>query len=61
VVREYCHLTWISNPSSYFAPALPLLLIAPKYVIGDLSLGAVIQLATALTVVLGALKWFTDN
>jgi vitamin B12/bleomycin/antimicrobial peptide transport system ATP-binding/permease protein len=61
VVREYGHLTWISNSSIYFAPALPLLLIAPKYVAGDLSLGAVMQLATAFTVVLGALNWFTDN
>ena len=61
VIREYCRLTWLTNSHSFFAPILPLLLAYPKYLSGELSLGAIMQLAAAFTTVLGALNWFTDN
>lgn len=61
VIRERCRLTWLTNSHSFFSPVLPLLLAAPKYVTGELSLGAVMQIATAFVVVLGALNWLTDN
>ena len=61
VIREHCRLTWITNSSSFFSPILPLLLAAPKYVNGEMSLGAVMQVAAAFTIVLGALNWFSDN
>jgi vitamin B12/bleomycin/antimicrobial peptide transport system ATP-binding/permease protein len=61
VIVEHCRLTWITNSNSFLAPVVPLLLTAPKYIDGTLSLGAVIQLAAAFTVVLGALNWVTDN
>ncbi len=61
VIREHCRLTWITNSSSFFSPMLPLLLAAPKYINGELSLGAVMQVAAAFTMVLGALNWFSDN
>jgi vitamin B12/bleomycin/antimicrobial peptide transport system ATP-binding/permease protein len=61
VIREHCRLTWVTNSHSFFAPVLPLLLVTPKYVSGELSLGAVMQLAAAFTIVLGAFNWFTDN
>jgi vitamin B12/bleomycin/antimicrobial peptide transport system ATP-binding/permease protein len=61
VIREHCRLTWIINSSSFFAPILPLLLAAPKYVHGEMSLGAMMQVATAFTIVVGALNWFSDN
>ncbi len=61
VIREHCRLTWLTNSNSFLAPFLPLVLAAPKYVTGELTLGAVMQAAAAFTVVLGALNWLTDN
>lgn len=61
IIREHCRLTWITNGSSFLAPFLPLVLAAPKYLSGELSLGAVMQAAAAFVVVLSALNWFTDN
>jgi vitamin B12/bleomycin/antimicrobial peptide transport system ATP-binding/permease protein len=61
VIQEHCRLTWITNSSSFFAPMLPLLLAAPKYINGEISLGAMMQIASAFTIVLGALNWLTDN
>lgn len=49
------------NSNSFFVPILPLLLAAPKYIGGRLSLGAVMQVDAAFTVMLGALNWLTDN
>jgi putative ATP-binding cassette transporter len=37
------------------------LLAAPKYFAGEITLGAVMQIATAFTAVLTALNWFGDN
>lgn len=61
VIREYCRLTWLTNSNSFFAPVLPLLLAAPKYISGEFTLGEMMQVATAFTSVLGALNWLTDN
>jgi len=61
VIRATRRLTWLSNSNAFFGPALPLLIAMPKYLAGELSLGAVMQLVTAFTIVLGALNWFTDN
>jgi vitamin B12/bleomycin/antimicrobial peptide transport system ATP-binding/permease protein len=61
VIREHCRLTWLTNGNAFFAPVLPLLLAAPNYINGHLSLGAVMQVAAAFTIVLGALNWLTDN
>ena len=61
VIRQHCRLTWLINSNSFFTPIIPLLLAAPKYIDGKLTLGAVIQIAAAFTIVLGVLNWFTDN
>ena len=61
VIRQNAQLTWITNSNSFFAPMLPVLLAAPKYLSGELTLGAVMQLAAAFTAVLSALNWFVDN
>ena len=61
VIVEYGRVTWPMNMNAHFSPILPLILAAPKYVTGEYSLGAVIQLATAFVAVLGALNWLTDN
>jgi putative ATP-binding cassette transporter len=61
VVRQHCQLTWILNGNAFFAPLFPVILAAPKYMAGELTLGAVMQVAAAFTVVLTALNWFADN
>jgi vitamin B12/bleomycin/antimicrobial peptide transport system ATP-binding/permease protein len=61
VIRQNSQLTWITNSNSFFAPMLPVLLAAPKYLTGELSLGAVMQIAAAFMAVLSALNWFVEN
>jgi putative ATP-binding cassette transporter len=61
VMRQHGHLTWMINSNAFFSPILPVLLAAPKYFAGELTLGAVMQIATAFTAVLTALNWFGDN
>lgn len=61
VIIQHCRLTWILNANAFFAGTLPLLLAAPKYLAGEMTLGAMMQLASAFTTVLGALNWFTEN
>lgn len=61
IIRANCRLTWLSNSNTFFGPIFPLLIAMPKYLNGEMSLGALMQIVTAFTVVLGALNWFTDN
>jgi putative ATP-binding cassette transporter len=61
VIAQQARLVMIQNGNIFFAPVLPLLLAAPKYFSGELTLGAMVQLASAFTAVLGALNWFVDN
>lgn len=61
VMRQHGHLTWMINSNTFFSPILPVLLAAPKYFAGELTLGAIMQIATAFTAVLTALNWFGDN
>lgn len=61
VIRQHCHLTWILNGNTFFSPVLPVLLATPKYLTGELTLGAVMQLAAAFVAVLAALNWFVEN
>ena len=61
VIAKQAHMTWISNANSVLAPVVPLLLGAPKYLAGELSLGELMQIATAWTQVQIALNWLIDN
>ena len=40
---------------------LPIILCAPKYLDGSMSLGEVMQAASAFTIVQGAFNWLVDN
>src|SRR6202008_2285468 len=53
--------TLVSQTSSYIAPVLPILLCAPRYLDGTMSLGQVMQAASAFTIVQGAFNWLVDN
>ena len=61
VVRLHGRLTWITNASGALIPVVPLLLATPKYLSGELSLGAVTQLAAAFFQVQIAFAWLVDN
>jgi putative ATP-binding cassette transporter len=51
----------VSGVSGFIAPVLPIILCAPKYLQGEMSLGAVMQAASAFTIVQGAFNWLVDN
>lgn len=61
VIRNTCNLTWVLNANAFLAGTFALLLATPKYLGGELSLGAVMQIGSAFTAVLSALNWFTEN
>src|SRR5204863_9771590 len=53
--------TLVSQGSSLIAPVVPLLLCAPKFLDGSMSLGQVMQAASAFTIVQSAFGWLVDN
>ena len=53
--------TIVSQTSSYIAPVLPIILCAPKFLDGSMTLGEVMQAASAFTIVQGAFNWLVDN
>jgi vitamin B12/bleomycin/antimicrobial peptide transport system ATP-binding/permease protein len=61
VIWKQAHMTWVSNGNAVLAPVIPLLLGAPKYLSGEMSLGTLMQAATAFTQVQIALNWLVDN
>jgi putative ATP-binding cassette transporter len=61
VAVQQARLTWIINGNSVFAAIVPLLLGAPKYLTGSLTLGELMQLASAFVQVQVALNWLVEN
>jgi putative ATP-binding cassette transporter len=63
--RDICiqnmRTTIVSQTSSYIAPVLPIILCAPKFLDGSMTLGEVLQAASAFTIVQGAFNWLVDN
>src|ERR1700709_2603845 len=53
--------TMVSSTSGFIAPVLPIILCAPKYLDGSMSLGQVMQAASAFTTVQMAFNWLVDN
>jgi putative ATP-binding cassette transporter len=51
----------VSQGSSLIAPVVPLLLCAPNFLDGSMTLGQVMQAASAFTIVQGAFGWLVDN
>ena len=58
---QWVKTTVVSSTSGYIAPVLPVLLCAPKYLNGTMTLGEVMQAASAFTIVQGAFNWLVDN
>ncbi|MFK0383598.1 ABC transporter ATP-binding protein/permease [Agrobacterium sp. NPDC090273] len=61
LARQYMRTTLVSQVSSLFAPVVPVLLCAPKFLDGSMSLGQVMQAASAFAIVQGAFGWLVDN
>jgi putative ATP-binding cassette transporter len=58
---QHMRTTIISQGSSLIAPVIPILLCAPKYLDGSMTLGEVMQAASAFTIVQSAFGWLVDN
>jgi putative ATP-binding cassette transporter len=61
VVGRQAWLTWLMGGNGVVAPVLPLLLAAPNYLSGEITLGALTQSAAAFVQVQVALNWLVDN
>ncbi|RTL54697.1 MAG: ABC transporter ATP-binding protein/permease [Bradyrhizobiaceae bacterium] len=58
---QYMRTTIVSQGSSLIAPVVPILLCAPKFLDGSMTLGQVMQAASAFTIVQAAFGWLVDN
>ncbi len=54
-------MMWLNGANLVLAPVVPLLLGAPKYLSGEMTLGSLMQAATAFVQVQFALNWLADN
>jgi len=61
VAHSAAQMTWITYGNSVIAPVVPLLLVAPKYLSDELTLGEMMQVAMAFVQVQAALNWFVGN
>jgi putative ATP-binding cassette transporter len=63
--REICgqviRTTLVSQTSGYLAPVLPIILCAPKFLDGSMTLREVMQATFAFTIVQFAFNWLVDN
>ena len=61
LMRQYIRTTLVSYTTGGLAPIIPILLCAPKYVAGTMTLGEVMQAASAFAIVQTAFSWLVDN
>lgn len=61
VGRQHMRTTFVSNGNYLIAPVIPIILCAPKYLAGEMSLGAVMQAAAAFVQVQASFNWLVDN
>jgi putative ATP-binding cassette transporter len=61
VALQTMKTTLVSQTSGYVAPVLPIILCAPKFLDGSMTLGEVMQAASAFTIVQAAFNWLVDN
>jgi len=58
---QHMRTTLVSQGSGLIAPVVPILLCAPKFLDGSMTLGQVMQAASAFTIVQTAFGWLVDN
>lgn len=61
LMRRQSILSGVSGANGVLIGVVPLLLLAPKYVGGDMTLGQLMQAASAFSFVVIAFNWFFDN
>lgn len=61
IIRQQGIIALVLNTNGALFPIVPLLLIAPKFLAGSVTLGAVVQVVAAFSAVQAALIWFVDN
>lgn len=61
VVSQQAKMTWLSGANLVLGPVIPLLLGAPNYLAGEMTLGSLMQAAAAFVAVQTALNWLADN
>jgi len=61
VITWQGRMMWLNGANLILAPVVPLLLGAPKYLSGEMTLGSLMQAATAFVQVQVALNWLADN
>src|SRR5262245_16286029 len=61
LLTQWVRTTIVSQTSSGFVPILPILLCAPKYVAGTMSLGEIMQASSAFVTVQTSFNWLVDN
>jgi putative ATP-binding cassette transporter len=61
LMRQYIRTTVVSTASNGIAPVVPILLCATKYVGGEMTLGEVMQAASAFVIVQSNFSWLVDN
>jgi vitamin B12/bleomycin/antimicrobial peptide transport system ATP-binding/permease protein len=61
ISSSLAHLTWITSGTGWLSLVVPILVAAPAYFGGNLTLGGLIMVAGAFTQVQGAMRWFVDN
>jgi putative ATP-binding cassette transporter len=61
VIRGQTKVVFLTHANNFLAPIVPLILGAPKYLAGDMSLGDLMQAAAAFLQVQLSLNWLADN
>jgi putative ATP-binding cassette transporter len=61
VMKQYMRTTTVAQTSFLVAPVIPIILSAPKYLDGTMTLGQVMQAASAFVTVQTAFNWLVDN
>jgi putative ATP-binding cassette transporter len=61
LMMQYFRTTIVSQASSGLAPVIPILLCAPKYVAGTMSLGEIMQAVSAFMIVQASFSWLVEN
>jgi putative ATP-binding cassette transporter len=61
ISSSLARLTWITSGTGWLSLVVPILVSAPAYFGGSLTLGGLIMVAGAFSQVQGAMRWFVDN
>jgi putative ATP-binding cassette transporter len=61
LVRATTNLTWVTAGYGWFTIVAPIIVAAPAFFVGNLTLGGLLMSAGAFTQVQQSLRWFVDN